>query len=146
MATDTVNADTRYSFPLQFLRSSAVFARQSAEIEKSGLNFESIADDDRTKYLGFVTAAVMQCVAAVESESAELTLHGPGAHLGSGPGWNLQDRDLLKPHAEEIDHQEALDRFNSILNILCKPQLDAGAPPWQDMAVLGSRLIKSTKR
>jgi hypothetical protein len=77
----------------------------------------------------------MQCVAAVEAESAELTLRGPGNELGS----DRVDRkalDFLQPLAEVIDDQNALTRFKLILHLLNKPPLSEGEQPWQDMALL----------
>ena len=77
----------------------------------------------------------MQCVAAVEAESAELTMHGPGSHLGSDR-MDTKASEFLAPLAEFIDDQEALTRYKLILHVLNKPALVEGEQPWQDMAIL----------
>jgi hypothetical protein len=125
--------DTRYSFTAQFLVAGAMFARDCRSIEKEYT--EAISGEARMRHRGLVTAAIMHSVAAVESEAAELTLHGPGSHLGSGKTDTLA-RELLRPLAEVIDDQPTLQRFKLILHLLQKSPLTLGAQPWQDMATL----------
>jgi hypothetical protein len=131
--TATATIDARYSFTAQFVRSSAIFARRCAEIER--LNPDSVDDLTRTEHRGLVIAAIMQSTAAVEAESAELTIHGPGSHLGSN-GTDTKARDLLAPLAEFIDGQETLERYGLIMHLMGKPPLDQGRQPWQHMAIL----------
>jgi len=135
MATATANMDTRYTFTAQFLRSSAMFARRCAEIES--INPANPDDPMRTEHLGLVTAVIMQSVAAVEAQSAELTLHGPGAHLGSDKV-DAKGQDFLKPLAKFIDRQEVMDRYALILHVLGKPPLNKGKKICQHMATLVS--------
>ena len=73
MVTARARMDTRYSFTPQFLRSSVIFARRCAEIERTDAD-----QPTQIEHRGLATAVVMQCVAAVEAESAEVTIHGPG--------------------------------------------------------------------
>jgi hypothetical protein len=108
MSAATAEGDSRYSFTAQFLCASALFARRCAEIERA--NPEKPEEPIRTEHRGLVTAAIMQCAAAVEAESAELTLHGPGNHLGSN-GMDKKARDFLVSLAKFIDKQEALTRY-----------------------------------
>jgi hypothetical protein len=75
-ATVTAEADARYSFTAQFLCASAIFARRCAEIERA--HPDNPDEPTRTEHRGLATASIMQCAAAVEAESAELTMHGPG--------------------------------------------------------------------
>jgi hypothetical protein len=133
MATATATADVRYSFTAQFLCSSAIFTRRCAEIER--INPDNPDDPTRTEHLGLVTAVIMQCAAAVEAQSAELTIHGPGSHLGSGR-FDEKARDFLRPLAEFINRQEALEPYNLILHLLGKPPLSKGDKAWQHMATL----------
>jgi hypothetical protein len=130
MATARATADTRYSFTAQFLCSSAIFARRCAEIERADPD-----EQTRTEHLGLVTAAIMQCTAAVEAESAELTIHGPGHHLGSN-GIDKRGRDILVPLAKLIDRQEVMERYTTILHLLGKRPLSSGNKPSQYMAIL----------
>jgi hypothetical protein len=89
----------------------------------------------RTEHRGLATAAIMQCAAAVEAETAELTMHGPGSHLGSDHT-DMKALEVLALLAEFIDDQDALTRYQIILHILNKRPLSEGAQPWQDMALL----------
>jgi hypothetical protein len=77
----------------------------------------------------------MQCVAAVEAESAEVTIYGPGHHLGS-KGVDAKAREFLAPLAELIDGQEVMERYTTILNLLHKQPLSKGDKPSQHMAIL----------
>ncbi len=129
----TGELDSRYSFTAQFLCSSAIFARRCGEIERN--NHDSPSEATRTEHRGLVTAAVMQCCAAVETESAEITMYGPGGHLGSN-GMDTKAHDFLAPLSEFIDGQNPLERYNLILHLLGKQQLPKGENPWQDMATL----------
>jgi hypothetical protein len=130
MFTVRATADTRYSFTAQFLRSSAIFARRCAAIERADPDEET-----RTEHRGLVTAVIMQCTAAVEAESAELMIHGPGYHLGSD-GIDRRGRDFLVPLAELIDRQEVMERYTTILHLLGKRPLSKGNKPSQHMATL----------
>jgi hypothetical protein len=133
MVTGRAEIRVRYSFTAQYLASSAIFAKRSAEIEQAN---PQVADEaTQTEHRGLVTAAIMQCVAAVEAESAELTMYGPGHHLGSDRT-DANARDFLEPLAKFIDDQSALDRYDVILPLLRKQPLAMGEQPWQDMGVL----------
>ncbi len=117
MLTMRADLDVRYTFTAQFLCSSAIFARRCTAIER---DYPDNADEaTRTEHRGLVTAAIMQCAAAVEAESAELTMHGPGSHLGLGR-MDTKARDFLVPLAEFIDDQDTLNRYKLILHLLNK--------------------------
>lgn len=78
----------------------------------------------------------MQSAAAVEAESAEVLIHGPGHHLGSN-GVDIASREFLAPLAEMIDRQqEPLERYQVILHLLHKAPLGTGEQPWQDMDIV----------
>ena len=66
---------------------------------------------------------------------AELTIHGPGNHLGSN-AVDRRDHEFLAPLTDFIDDQDALTRYNVILHLLGKQPIPEGEQPWQDMAVL----------
>jgi len=123
---------SRYSLVAQFLCSSAQFARRCVDIERI------ITPDEllQTEHLGLVTAAIMQCVAAVEANSAEVITHGPGSHLGSLADTE-ETRAFLAPLDEFIDNRrEPLKRYKLILHLLRKPPLIEGEQPWQVMQTL----------
>jgi hypothetical protein len=132
-ATVTAEVDVRYSFTAQYLVASAMFARESADIERA--HPKNPPEDLRTRHRGFVTAAVMQSAAAVEAESAEITLHGPWHHLGSDKA-DRRTLDFLQPLADFIDKQESLDRYQTILHVLNKGEMPKDRSPWQDMSTL----------
>ena len=98
--------DFRYSFAPQFLWSSAIFARRCAEIERA--HPENPDDVTKTEHRGLVTAAIMQCVAAVETEIAELIIYGPGNHLGSAET-DEKARDFLAPMIEFVPAIRAME-------------------------------------
>ncbi len=106
----TAEVDVRYTFTAQYLCGSALFAHRCAEIEQA--DPATVDEKTRTEYRGLAVAAIMQSAAAVEAESAELTLHGPGNHVGSN-GIDRQARDFLLPLADVIDGLDALTRYNT---------------------------------
>lgn len=132
-ATATAEVDVRYSFTAQYLVGSAMLARRCAEIERA--HPDNADEPTWTEHRALVTAVVMQCAAAVEAESAELTIHGPGNHLGSD-GMDRKAHEFLAPLADFIDDQDALTRYKVILHLLGKAPMPEGEQPWQDMAVL----------
>lgn len=129
----SVGVDGRYSFIAQNLCGSALFARRCAEIERA--NPTDADEPTRCEHLAMVTAAITQSAAAVEAESAELTMHGPEIHLGSN-GLDRNAHDFLLPLTEMIDNQKALTRFRVILHLLGKPEMLEGEHPWQGMVIL----------
>jgi hypothetical protein len=127
------NSDVRYGFTNQFLLASALFARRCKEIERDHPD----NPDERilTEHRGLVVAAIMQSVAAIETEAAELVMYGPEHHRGSN-AVNEEARKFLAPFADVIDDQDVLERYVLILHLLRKPLLEKGKQPWQDMATL----------
>src|SRR5208283_1092576 len=123
---------SRYSLVAQFLCSSAQFARRCVDIERI-INPDELL---QTEHLGLVTAAIMQSVAAVEANSAEVITHGPGSHLGLSADTE-ETRAFLAPLDEFIDNRrEPLKRYKLILHLLRKPPLIEGEQPWQNMQAL----------
>ena len=133
MLADSFNADSRYFFTGQFLEASAMFVRRARAIEADG----SAATDDavRCEHRGLVCAAIMQCAAALETESHEICTHGPGSHLGSN-GTDGEARKFLRPVAKLIDDQSTLERFDLILHLLRREPLEKGANPYQSAALV----------
>ena len=127
------NADVRYSFAPQFLEAAAIFARHSIQIEhEDGAN---ASDEVQAEYRGYVVSAIMQCVAALETEIYEITIHGPGGHLGSDRT-DTEARDFLRPCADLIDRQDIVSRYEMVLHLLEKPNLSRGSQPFQDTQLL----------
>ena len=126
-------ADTRAGLTCTFLLASAGFARKAAAIEAT----EGIGagDPSLVEHIGYVAAAVMQSVTALEAESWEITSHGPGHHLGSN-GIDVNAQAFLQPLAEMIDGLGVLERYATMLHLLRKPPLDRGAQPSQDADLL----------
>jgi hypothetical protein len=126
--------DSRYSFTAQNLCASAIFARRCEEIETDcGSAFPP--EESFTAHRGLVVAAIMQSTAAVEAESSEITMHGPGHHLGSDRTDHAALK-FLRPLTDVIDKQDSLNRFQLILHLLGKPSFDEGVNPFQAMATL----------
>lgn len=131
--TDSVTADTRYTFTGQFLEASAMFVRRARAIEAS--SSPQTDDATRCEHRGLICSVIMQCVAALETEAHETCVHGPGAHLGSN-GIDSAARDFLLPVAELVDNQSALTRFDLILHLLKRTPLDKGSNPYQGAALV----------
>jgi hypothetical protein len=125
--------DSRYSFGSQFLRGAAMFARSARQLE--AVQAPSISDDLRADHRAFVAAAIMQSTAGLEAEISEIVMHGPGFHLGT-TGVDAPARDFLAPLEPLIDREQSLDRYQTVLHLLRKPQLDRGAEPFQSAALL----------
>lgn len=123
---------TRYSFTAQFLRGAAIFARRAHEIEGANVVF---TDELQAEYVACVVGAVTQASAALEAEIAEVTIHGPGHHLGSN-GLDAAGRDFLAPLVEVIDGEPALRRYELVLHLLGKPALSRGTQPYQNADLL----------
>jgi hypothetical protein len=126
-------AQTRYSFTVQFLIGARKFVTLAREIE---LAEEARVDANRRgSHRAFVVAAIMQSCAAIEAEVAEVIEYGPGHHLGSN-GVNQQALEYLRPLADVLDDQPALERYQLVLHLLGKNPLDKGAEPLQSTRIL----------
>ena len=131
--TDSVTADTRYTFTGQFLEASAMFVRRARALEAA--TGPQTDDATRCEHRGLVCSVIMQCVAALETEAHETCVHGPGSHLGSN-GTDSSAREFLVPVAEFVDEQSALTRFDLMLHLLKRTPLDKGSNPYQSAALV----------
>ena len=130
---DTITATTRYSFTAQFIEAAAAFVRKAAAMEDGYSG--TISDEQAAEHRAFISTAVMQCAAALETESHEICTFGPGSHLGSN-GTDLQAEARLTPLAEFVERQETLARYQVLLHVLGKPMLDRGGQPFQDASLV----------
>jgi hypothetical protein len=129
----TCNADTRYTFTGQFLEAATLFARRARLVE--GMVNDTLTDELRSEHRGIVSAAVMQCAAALETEASEICIYGPGSYLGSN-GTIQPAQQFLAPIADVVDDQETLSRFQLILHLLKQPRLETGCEPYQSAALV----------
>jgi hypothetical protein len=120
--------DSRYSFVQQHLQSATLFIRRLREIES--VTDQSSDDEVRCEHKGLVCAVIFQCAAALECESHELCVHGPGSWLGSN-GTDFEALGRLRPFEKIIDKQPTVERFQMILRLLDKPILEEGREPFQ---------------
>jgi hypothetical protein len=116
----TAVLSTRYNFTAQLLRGAAIFTHRARELDQP-----KISEKEQAEHLA----------AALETEIYSIAKYGPGHHLGSN---NIADagRQLLFPSADEIDRQETLPRYNSVLQLLKKHAFDKGRNPYQDADLL----------
>lgn len=126
-------ADTRYSFTGQYLSASALFVRKARSIERTPV--ELLTEDMRCEHRGYISTAIMQCAAALETEAYEICTHGPGGHLGSN-GTDREAQDFLLPLAEMIDDQDVMTRYETILYLLKKPSISRNTEPFQSAALM----------
>jgi hypothetical protein len=127
----TVTADSRYSFTGSFLHAAGVFARRAHEME----SIEDISAEGIVEHRGCVVAAVMQSVAALEAEIYEITVHGPGHHLGSNH-IDLDAKSFLGPLEELIDNRDVLSRYELVLHLLKKQPLRRDTQLWERTVLL----------
>lgn len=130
-ATIARNADSRMSLTGHLLRASAIFVRQARAIEAS----KSFSEDVQIEHFGLVSAVVMQCAAALETESNEICTYGPASYLGTG-GFDASAREFLEPIAEIIDKQGVVKRFDVILHVLRKKALDQESVSYRSAVLL----------
>lgn len=131
--TGSADADVRYTFTGQFLEAATLFARRARTIEE--MDTGSLTEELRCEHRGFVSATVMQCAAALETDTHEICTYGPGSHLGSN-GIIHSAQQFLAPLADIVDDQDTLSRFQLILYLLQKPPFDKGAEPYQSTALV----------
>lgn len=129
----TLNADSRYTFTGQFLEAATLFARRARLIEET--DDANLTEELRSEHRGLVSATVMQCAAALETEASEICTYGPGSHLGSN-GTIHSAQAILAPLADIIDRQDTLRRFELILHLLQRPPLDKGSEPYESAALI----------
>jgi hypothetical protein len=123
----------RYSFTAQFVRGGAIFANKAHEIEAT--NISEITEELAAEYRSYVVSTVFQCAAALESEIAEITQHGPGHQLGSN-GLNVPAHNFLKPLADVIDGESTLRRYELVLHLLQLPALERGTDTYRTASLL----------
>jgi len=129
----TFRADVRYTFTGQFLEAATLFARRARLIE--GMPNDELKEELHREHRGLVSATLMQCAAALETEAGEICTYGPGAHLGSNET-NRSAHKFLNPLADVVDRHEPLRRFELILHLLKRPALDRGREPYQSAALV----------
>jgi hypothetical protein len=121
--------DTRFSFAAQFLCASAFFAREASKLEAT---ITSIDDRRVQEHRAFVVGAVMQSVAALEAEIAEVVMYGPGCHLGSNHTDNAA-KEFLEPLADLLTASSGvIEKFDLVLHLLGKKRLDHSIKLWAD--------------
>lgn len=129
----TATADVRFTFTGQFLEAATLFARRAKAIEAAPV--ADLTEEIRSEHRGLISACVMQCAAALETEAHEICAFGPGSHLGSN-GIIHSAHQFLAPLADFLDDQSTLSRFDLILHLLQKPPLDKGCEPYQSASLL----------
>lgn len=132
----TIVMHSRFNFTYNFLIGAASQTRLAIEIDKKGLQ---ATEHERLQHLGYVSGAIMQAVAALESEVWSLLNHGPGHHLGSN-GLDKNGAETLLIVADSFEKQSILDRYDLVLQLLRRKKLDTGKQPTQDTKlVIGLR-------
>jgi hypothetical protein len=131
--TTSATMDVRYSFTSQFLKAAALFVRKARDIESVPPG--TITEEIKCEYRAYVSTAIMQCAAALETEAHEISCYGPGAYLGSD-GIDHKAQSFLLPLVDIIDSQDTLTRYELILHLLGKREIPRGAEPFQSAALV----------
>lgn len=130
--TGTLQADVRYSLTAALLHAAAIFVRHAYDIESGN---DRVDEHRIAEHRGYVVAAVMESVAALEAEIYEVVAYGPGHHLGSNQ-LDANARNFLAPLAELIDDQEVLQRYSVVLHLLKKEPIAHDGALWENTALL----------
>jgi hypothetical protein len=126
-----LTAEVRYSFTAQYLHAAALFVRRAYEIELDSVHTGA----QETEHRGCVVAAVMQSVAALETEIDEIVIYGPGHHLG-GNSIDHQARSFMGPLQELIDAEDVLGRYELVLHLTKKKTLPRGTAVHENAVLL----------
>jgi len=129
----TASADTRYSFTAQFIHGAAIFTRHVHELAK----LQPFPEARQSEHRAYVVAAVTHAVFAIEAESAEILLYGPGHHLGSDHR-DHQAIGLLTESYKKLEKASGAKRCDLILKLLSRPSFDSETEPYISAALLVS--------
>jgi hypothetical protein len=136
MEGNQMDLQLRYNFTYNFLVGAASLTRLSLEIEKKG---KHSTEEEQLQHKSFVAGAIMQSVAALESEVWCLLYHGPGHHLGSN-GLDKEAKDILSIVADTFEKESVLIKFDLIIQLIRRKKLALGIQPMQDLSlVIGLR-------
>jgi len=129
---NSIEMQLRYNFTFNFLVGAASLTKMSLEIENKG---KQSTEHERLQHKSFVAGAIMQSVAALESEVWSLLYHGPGHHLGSD-GLEKNAKDTLAIVADTLERESALTKYDLILQLIRGKKLDLGIQPMQDLGLI----------
>lgn len=141
----------RYSFGPQYVAGAVALARRARELERESNPTETQVIEHRALIVG----AVLQSVAAIEADFAEVCMYGPRHHLG-GPEdpatkllsdllegqkplrkrgiWNALKAMCARPVAAPT--RGVLSQWNTVIDRLGMASLDLGRAPCQDAQLL----------
>lgn len=112
--------------------SAAALTKLAHEIDQKGIQ---VTEEEKTVHLGYVSGAIMQSVAALESEIWTIYNHGLGHHLGSD-GIDRVASETLNAVSTEVDKISILPKYNLALKLSRQKELDLGSQPMQDTKLL----------
>jgi hypothetical protein len=122
----------RFNFTYHFLVGAASLTKLAKEIDNKGLK---ASHEEKIQHIGYVSGAIMQSVAALESEVWTLYHHGVGHHLGSN-GIDKIASEALKIVYDDIEKFSTLSKYNLALKLTRQRKLNFGIQPMQDAALL----------
>lgn len=131
--SDTVECSLRYSFTNQFLQAATLFVNKAIAIEK--IPNEDVTEDLKIEHRAYITTAIMQCAAALETEIHEIYEYGPNSLHGSC-AITVKEKESLFYLKDFIDKQSPLDKYNVALKVLNKAPLPTGAKTYQNAQLL----------
>ncbi|MDR3686926.1 MAG: hypothetical protein P4L93_08230 [Coriobacteriia bacterium] len=132
--SDSITAfDSRYNFTCQLLAAAASQSRLAFDLE-SRISWPPDRADE-IAHRGFATGAVLQSVAALESELWCVVHWGPGHHLG-GDATDKDAREFLLPISEMLDSGPVTGRYDAVLHLLKRTEIDRGSSLWEQTQLL----------
>jgi hypothetical protein len=130
--SDSVSADIRASLGPQFLLAAAFFVREAKRLEQLG---GEAGDGEKMQHRAYVVGAIMQAVAAMETEVGEIVRHGPGNHLGSN-GTDQEAQAFLKQFVDFVDPLPIVRKYDVVTRLLQKKQYTGGEHLLRDANLL----------
>jgi hypothetical protein len=111
---------------------AALHARDAFEIETMPVT--DVDEPFQTRHRSCVVSAILQSTAALEDEVWEVMVYGPGHHLGSN-GTDVAAQDFLRPMADLVDRLSTVERFQTVLHLLGKAEIDRGGQAFEDASL-----------
>jgi hypothetical protein len=129
--SDGFEAQLRYNFTYNFLVGARAMTNLARKIEEQ----TEVSEEDLFHHKAFVVGAIMQCIAALETEAWSLLYHGPGHYLGSD-GHEKESSNRLTKVADSLESKPILEKYNSILCHVRGKNINKGIQPMQDLRLV----------
>lgn len=127
-----VKLTTRYNFTYSFLAWAISLEELARNIDIKGF---SSSNNEREAYIGYVSASILQSVAALESEIYSIYNYWPGHHLWTN--WIDQRwAELLSIVSSSIEKENIINKYDIALQLVRSRKLNLWSSVMQDLKLL----------